>query len=320
MNRLSLVVSVYNEEESLECFRKTTLPILMAMSEREKPWDYELIYVNDGSTDRSREILKKFAEENRKCKAIHFTRNFGHEAAMIAGIDAAEGDFIICMDADLQNPPELLPDILTAWEQGNDIVLMARTENKDSGVLKRMLTGAFYGILNFLSGVRFEHNVSDFFGISKRAADILRENYREKNRYLRGYVQQLGFSKKTISYIAPERFAGTSKYSMRSLMKIAMNTLNCFSVTPMRAGVIASIISILMTLTSFTYYIAFYVENGYGSGTALLCSMITFLFSILFVLLGVIGEYLGMLMKELKNRPIYIIESTVNIREKQKQE
>ena len=274
-----------------------------------------MIFVNDGSADKSREILDNFAQVDKHCRVIHFSRNFGHEAAMIAGIDHAKGNFIVCMDADLQNPPELLPKMVDKFRNGSDIVLMARAENKDAGLLKRLTSGLFYGVLNFLSGVKFERNVSDFFGISKRAAEVLRKDYREKNRYLRGYIQQIGFSKTVMEYVAPERFAGESKYTIRSLFRIAMNTLNCFSVTPMRVGTVTAGISLVMTVFSFVYYIGFYIKYGYGSGTALLCSMITFLFSLLFLLLGTIGEYLGMLMLELKGRPIYIVEDIHNMQE-----
>ena len=312
MSLLSIVVSVYNEEDNLERFLEVASSVLRDSMPKNE-WGYELIFVNDGSADKSREILDGFAAQDTRCCVIHFSRNFGHEAAMIAGIDHAQGDFIVCMDADLQNPPELLPQMVDKFCSGTDIVLMARAENKDAGVMKRLTSGLFYGVLNFLSGVKFERNVSDFFGISKRAADVLRKDYREKNRYLRGYIQQIGFSKTVLEYVAPERFAGESKYTMKSLFRIAMNTLNCFSVTPMRVGAVAAGISLVMTIVSFAYYIGFYVANGYGSGTALLCSMITFLFSLLFLLLGTIGEYLGMLMLELKGRPIYIIEDVRNV-------
>lgn len=314
MKLLSIVVSVYNEEANLARFLEVTSDVLRN-SLASDVWDYELIFVNDGSVDQSRTILDGFAESDKHCRVIHFSRNFGHEAAMIAGIDHAKGDFIVCMDADLQNPPELVPQMMDKFNEGSDIVLMARAENKDAGFLKKLTSGVFYGVLNILSGVKFERNVSDFFGISKRAADVLRKDYREKNRYLRGYIQQIGFSKTVIEYVAPERFAGESKYTMKSLFRIAMNTLNCFSVTPMRVGAVAAGISLVMTLVSFTYYIVFYIKHGYGSGTALLCSMITFLFSLLFLLLGTIGEYLGMLMLELKGRPIYVVEEMKNMSE-----
>lgn len=324
MRLLSVVVSVYNEEGNLAQFRDVAGKVLTGYCDgidgpdKLRAWDYELIFVNDGSSDASHAILDSFAAQNPRYKVIHFSKNFGHEAAMIAGIDHAKGDFIVCMDADLQNPPELLPKMLEQYENGKDVVLMARADNKDTGLLRKFVSSAFYAVLNVLSGVKFERNVSDFFGISKRVAEVLRKDYREKNRYLRGFIQDVGFKRTVLEYTAPERFAGESKYSLTSLIRIAVHTLNCFSATPMRAGVLAAAVSGVMTLVSFIYYIVYYVKNGYGSGTALLCSMITFLFSILFVLVGVIGEYLGMLMKETKGRPVYIVEEVRNFQNETK--
>jgi len=313
MKKVSLIVSVYNEEANLDHFLEEAEKVAAEIKKRRTPWETEYVFVNDGSADRSHEILDAFAEKNESIKVVHFSRNFGHEAAMIAGIDFASGDFLVCLDADCQNPPELLPQILDEYESGSEIVLMAREENKSAGFVKKITSAAFYRVLNSLSSVKFEKNVSDFFGMSKKVADILRTDYREKNRYLRGYVQQLGFKKSIIKYKAPERFAGSSKYSIKKLLKIAIHTLNCYSVTPLKAGVMAAGLSIILTLTSFIYYIVFFVKNGYGSGTALLCSLLTFLFSVLFLLLGVIGEYLGSIMAEVRNRPIYIVGDKKNL-------
>jgi len=310
-SKLSVIVSVYNEEDNLQQFWTALLSVLSKTLKAD--WDYEILFVNDGSSDSSSLILDDLAGTNNRIKVIHFSRNFGHEAAMIAGIDKATGGFMICMDADLQNPPELIPAIMEQYLAGHDIVLMARSENKDAGIIKRITSNTFYKVLNRLSTVKFERNVSDFFGISERVANVLRTDYRESNRYLRGFIQSVGFKKSIIEYKAPERYAGVSKYSIKSLMKIAMHTLNCFSVTPLKAGAAASIISLCMMLGSLLYYIIFYIKNGYGSGTALLCSFITFLFSILFLLLGTIGEYLGMLMLEIRKRPVYIIMEMKNM-------
>ncbi len=313
MKKISLIVSVYNEEANLDHFLEEAGRTALELKKRKEAWETEYVFVNDGSSDGSRDILDSFAAKDQNIKVVHFSRNFGHEAAMIAGIDYASGDFLVCLDADCQNPPELLPQIIDEYEAGSEIVLMAREENKSAGLIKKITSAAFYKVLNSLSSVKFEKNVSDFFGLSKKVADILRNEYREKNRYLRGYVQQLGFKKSIIKYKAPERFAGSSKYSISKLLKIAIHTLNCFSVTPLKAGILAAGISIFLTLASFVYYIVYFCMNGEGSGTALLCSLLTFLFSILFLLLGVIGEYLGGIMQEVRNRPIYIVSEKKNI-------
>lgn len=188
---LSVVVSVYNEEQALPLFYQTTKPILEALK-----WDYELIFVNDGSRDESLNILREISSQDEKAKVISFSRNFGHEAAMIAGIDHAKGDAIVCMDADLQHPPECLEPIIEKLEEGHGVINMVRTQNKSAGVIKNITSAGFYWVINTLSDVKFQPNASDFFAISCQAADVLRDNYREKVRFLRGYVQNIGFRKK----------------------------------------------------------------------------------------------------------------------------
>ncbi len=174
---MSVVVSVYNEEAALEEFYQTAEPIFAGL-----PWDYELVFVNDGSADRSAEILAGFAAKNPRVVVIEFSRNFGHEAAMIAGIDYARGDGIVCMDADLQHPPELAEDIVARFEEGYEVISMVRTENHSAGLVKNITSAGFYWFINRISDVELLENASDFFAISKNAADVLRKNYREKVR------------------------------------------------------------------------------------------------------------------------------------------
>ena len=190
---LSVVVSVYNEEEALAQFYQVTEGILNTIS-----WDYELVFVNDGSRDQSLSILNHIADSNPKVKVVSFSRNFGHEAAMIAGIDYSQGDGIICMDADLQHPPACIPEIIRRFEDGYEVINMVRTKNESAGWFKNIASSAFYKLINALSDVKFESNASDFFAISRNVAAELKENYREKVRFLRGYVQNVGFPKTTI--------------------------------------------------------------------------------------------------------------------------
>ena len=195
--KISAVVSVYNEELSLRHFYQVTSEILEKCA-----WDYEIVFVNDGSQDKSMEILTEFAQANEKVKVVNFARNFGHEAAMIAGIDHAGGDGIVCMDADLQHPPESIPAIIEKFEEGYEVISMIRTKNEGAGVIKKITSAAFYRVLNMMSPVKFENNSSDFFAISKNVAEVLRQDYREKVRYLRGYVQSVGFKKNTLEFEA----------------------------------------------------------------------------------------------------------------------
>lgn len=305
---LSIVVSVYNEEQALPLFYQTTKPILETLS-----WDYELLFVNDGSGDGSRLFLEQLAAQDKKVRMVSFSRNFGHEAAMIAGIDYASGDAIVCMDADLQHPPQCLPDIIGKLEEGYGIISMVRTRNASAGFVKNVTSAAFYKLINTLSDVKFEANASDFFVISRQAADVLRENYREKVRFLRGYVQNIGFSKTTIEYEAHDRVAGESKYSIRKLFTFSMNTIMCFSNLPLKLGIYAGIFAALLGIAVMIYTLL--TRQGAPSGYATIVVLICFMFAILFVIVGIIGEYIAILFSELKDRPIYIVEKTKNIGE-----
>lgn len=287
-------------------FYQTTRPILETLS-----WDYELIFVNDGSRDESLGVLRQLASENPRVKVIAFSKNFGHEAAMIAGLDYAKGDAVVCMDADLQHPPECLPEIIRKIEDGCGVISMVRTKNASAGLVKNITSAAFYKLINTLSDVKFEPNASDFFAVSRPAADVLRANYREKVRFLRGYVQNIGFHKATIEYEAHDRVAGESKYSIRKLFVFSVNTIMCFSNLPLKLGIYAGIFAALLGVAVMVYTLC--TRQGAPSGYATIVILNCFMFAILFVIVGIIGEYIAILFSELKDRPIYIVEETENL-------
>jgi len=312
---LSVVVSVYNEELALSEFYQETGKILKTLP---ADWDYELLFVNDGSMDGSLKILRELSEADQKVKLINFSRNFGHEAAMIAGIDYARGDGIICMDADLQHPPECIPKIVEKFDAGYEVISMVRTKNKTAGAVKNFTSAAFYKLINHLSDVKFEANASDFFAVSKGAADVLRKNYREKVRFLRGYVQSVGFNKTTLEYEARPRFAGESKYSLRSLFRFSINTILCFSDLPLKLGIYSGCGVAVFGLIVMVYTIWTWAKYGTPSGYATIVVLLSFMFAMLFVIVGIIGEYIAILFAELKDRPIYIVRDTKNVEESYK--
>lgn len=314
--KLSIVVSVYNEEEVLFHFKQRIEVVLEQLKEKNH-WEYEVLFVNDGSKDESPAILDQFAKSHSWIKVVHFSRNFGHESAMIAGIDRAEGDFIVCMDADLQNPPEEIHRMIQQYELGYDVVLMARKENKDAGIFKNIASKMFYGVLNVVSSVKFEQSVSDFFGISKGVAQILRNKYREVNRYLRGYIQNVGFQRVILEYKAEDRVGGHSKYSFKKLFNAALDALTCFSKTPLRAGLYVGIISGILSFFLIVYYGVSYWMHGEGNGMILLCFFLFLFFTVLFLVLGIMGEYIGVLLEEVKDRPIYLVKDERNINNKE---
>lgn len=306
--KLSIVVSVYNEEAVLNQFMEETARELEKLD-----WEYEVIYVNDGSKDNSEKLLNQFAKQNSWVKVVHFSRNFGHESAMIAGIDRAQGELIVCMDADLQNPPSEISRMIEQYNLGYDVILMARIENKNAGIRKNISSRLFYGVFNAVSSVKFEQSVSDFFGISRQVAEILKGHYREVNRYLRGYIQNVGFSRVILEYKAADRAGGNSKYSFHKLFNVALDALTCFSKTPLRAGLYVGIISgILSVFLAFYYGITYWI-NGYGNGMILLCFFLFLFFTVLFLVLGIMGEYIGVLLEEVKERPIYLIKEERNL-------
>ena len=305
--KLSVVVSCYNEELALRQFYAETSKVLKSLS-----WDYELIFVNDGSQDGSIEILKELAAGDETVKVVDFSRNFGHEAAMIAGMDYSSGDGIVCMDADLQHPPECLPGIIAKLDEGYDVINMVRTKNESAGWFKNFAGAAFYRLINILSDVKFEPNASDFFAVSKKAAKVLKTNYREKVRFLRGYVQNIGFRRTTIEYEARNRVAGESKYSIKKLITFSMNTIMCFSNLPLKLGIYAGGFAGVLGIIMMIYTIWSWAEVGTPSGYATTIVLICFMFAILFLIVGIIGNYIAILFAELKDRPIYIVGETKN--------
>ena len=188
INMLTLVVSVYNEEDALLDFWKEVSSVAQSLA-----CEVEIIFVNDGSVDNSRKIIDELAAEHQTVRALHFSRNFGHEAAMLAGIDKSQGDAVICLDADCQHPPSIIPKMVEEFQKGSDVVNMVRTFREDVGFVKRGLSKLFYKMLNKLSPVKFHESASDFFLVSRAVAKVLKNEYRERTRFLRGFIQILGF-------------------------------------------------------------------------------------------------------------------------------
>lgn len=304
--KLSIVVSVFNEEEVLKEFHKELSGVLNGIDDQA-----EVIYVNDGSVDDSRAILKEVAAQDKRVKVINFSRNFGHEAAMIAGVDKSTGDCLICMDADLQHPPAQIPKMLSIYKQGFEIITMMRIKNKDSGWFKTVTSRLFYSILNKVSGQKFEVNASDFFLLSKKVANVLKSDFREQSRFLRGFIQMIGFKKTSLEYVAESRFAGESKYSIKHLFKYSFNVMLTFSNLPLKLGVMAGLIVGVFGAFIGIWEIIMKFKGLTPPGYTTIVVLISFLFATLFFIVGIIGEYIAVLFREVKGRPIYIIDEIV---------
>ena len=303
MKKISLVVSVYNEELALQMFFDKAMEILPALT-----WDYELLFVNDGSADRSLEILKGFAKESDHVRVVNFSRNYGHEAAMIAGVDYAQGDAVVCLDADLQHPLECIQPIIDAFEDGYNIVNMVRTKNQDAGWIKKVTSSAFYRVLNLLSPVKFQNNASDFFAFDSKVLKVMREEYREKIRFLRGFIQNVGFNKTTIEFEAASRVAGESKYSLKKLLQFSIHTLFSFSDMPLKLGVYTGVVTAVFGFILMIYTIVNKVLFNVTAVYSTIIVFMSFMFAMLMIIIGVIGEYIAILFTEIKDRPIYIVD------------
>ncbi len=299
----SIIVSVYNEEAVLEQCH-AAISAAMAASD----YETEIIYVNDGSSDQSRSLLDRLASQDNRVRAIHFSRNFGHEAAMIAGIDHARGDVIVCMDADLQNPPSMLGDILKLHTAGYDVVTMVREDRADGGIVKRITSGLFYRIINRMSDAKLQPNASDFFMVSRRVADVLRHDYRERTRFLRGLIQTVGFRATTLSYHAPKRAAGHSKYSLAKLASLAFSSIASFSKVPLKLGIYSGLLFSLLSLALIVYSVVMWIVDRPVGGYTTLIIFLSAFAGIMLIVVGMIGYYIGFILDEVKGRPLYIVE------------
>jgi dolichol-phosphate mannosyltransferase len=306
MPGLSIVISVYNEEEALEKFW-ADLKQELGKIEGVRP---EVIFVNDGSTDRSEIILKSIFEQETpafQIKVIHFSRNFGHEAAMIAGIDASTAGAIICMDADLQHPPAKIGHMIQAFLQGYDIVTMRRRARRDGGRLKRFFSRIFYRFINRLSPIEFQENSSDFFLISGRVAAVLKNEFRERTRLIRGIIQMVGFPRTSLEFVAPKRVGGRSKYSFGNLLGLTVAAVIAYSKLPLYIGLILGALFAFFSAAVGVYSLVVYIFFATPPpGYTTLILFISLGFSILFFLIGIIGVYLGFTFEENRRRPIYI--------------
>ncbi len=300
---LSVVVSIYNEEEGIEHFFDVLEGELNKL-----PYTYEVMMINDGSHDNTLSELKKLSERNEHIRIVSFSRNFGHEAAMLAGIDNSRGKAIICMDSDLQHPPAKIAEMMKLWEKGAEVVTMVRSERKDDKGLHKWLSRSFYRLVNKLSDIKIDENASDFFLISDKVGDLLRKDYRERSRFLRGIVQSVGFRREKIEYVAEERKTGKSHYSFRKLVKLSLLAISSFSKVPLQIGIIVGLLFVLLSIVLLIYSLVMYFCQRPTSGYTTLIVFLSLFSGIQLMIIGVIGEYIGYIYDEVKGRPIYIID------------
>jgi len=310
MDLYSVVIPLYNEEEVvLECIRRVSGVL------EDIDGDYEVIFVNDGSRDRTMELVQKECEKNRKLKALSFSRNFGHQIAITAGMDHAQGDAVIVMDADLQDPPEVIKDLIAKYKEGYDVVYAVRSKRKGETFFKKFTSKIFYRFLRYMSSIDIPVDTGDFRLISRKVCNVMK-NLTERNRYVRGLVSWVGFKQAAVEYVREERFAGETKYPLRKMLKLSMDGITSFSTKPLT---MSKNLGFLTAAAGFIYMIVVvlkkFVFGRTVQGWASLAVLILLLGGIQLIMLGFIGEYIARIFDESKNRPLYIIEEKINIEE-----
>lgn len=310
MKKISLVIPMYYEEQvAKECYNRVT-KVLKTL----KNYEYEVIFVNDGSKDKTLEILEEIANNDKNIKIISFSRNFGHQAAVTAGLKYATGDAIVIMDADLQDPPELMPDMLKKWEEGYDVIYGKRKARKGESAFKLLTAKAFYDTLNKLSDVEIPKDTGDFRLVDKKVVDVI-NSLPEHNKFLRGLFSWVGFKQYAYEYERKERFAGKTKYPLKKMLKLAQDGILSFSTKPLKLvgalGLLSVIISVSILIYSLLSF-AFNWNSLTAGWTSIMCT-ITFLGGVILISLWMIGEYIARIYDETKQRPQYIVDKTINI-------
>ncbi len=314
VKRISIVVPVYNEEENIAHFVQSVTAVMEQLS-----YTYEMLFIDDGSRDRSREILLELGTRDPRVQSIFLARNSGHQLALTCGIDHADGDAVITMDGDMQHPPELLPVLLAKWEEGYDIVQTVRLTTEGASLFKRLTSKYYYRLLNALSDVEIQEGGSDFRLMDRKAVLALRR-YREHARFIRGIVGAMGFRRTTVEFVAHERFAGQSKFSLHKMISFALDGILAYSVQPLRVAFYAGVLSALLAVLLFLH-VLFETLSGAtvpGWSTIVVCSL--FFGGMQMMLLGICGEYIARILQEVKNRPLYLIACDNRRRSGQREE
>lgn len=311
MNKISVVIPMYYEEEVAHLCYDRVSTVLKSLSDK---YEYEIIFVNDGSKDKTLKILKDIANNDKCVKVISFSRNFGHQAAVTAGIKYITGDAIVIMDADLQDPPELIPEMLKLWEEGNEVIYGKRKTRKGESAFKLLTAKMFYTFLNSMSEVEIPKNTGDFRLVDRKVIDVI-NSLPEHNKFLRGLFNWVGFEQKAFLYDRPKRELGATKYPFKKMFKLASDGILSFSTKPMKIVGELGVISILFSIAVLIYSLCSYLGqwNNLTPGWTSIMVCITFFAGVQLLSLWVLSEYISRIYDESKGRPEYIIKEKINI-------
>jgi glycosyltransferase involved in cell wall biosynthesis len=301
---ISVVIPAFNEADNLTVIIDRLEHVFHSTG-----YEVELIFVDDGSTDQTLSILKSIAKVKTDVFYIEFSRNFGHQPALKAGLDKAKGDCVISLDADLQHPPELIIQMLQKWEEGFDVVYTRRLEDKKLSYRKRKTSSVFYKTLNLLSNIHLEAGTADFRLMDKKVIDIFKE-FQENEPFIRGLVKWMGYSQYAIDYIPSTRYSGSSKYNLKKMIRFALHGVTSFSIKPLYTAVYLGFVFSILSILYVPYVVFAFYEGMEVNGWASIIMTIVFFGGLQLIILGIIGIYIGKMFMQTKNRPNYIIKST----------
>ena len=304
---LSIIIPVFNEEQNIEPLVKRLIPIL-------KDSPYEIIFVDDGSKDKTTSIVKKHSEKNKNIKLISFYRNFGHQMALTAGYEVARGECVITIDADLQDPPEIIPQMIEKWQKGAKIVYARRNERQGENFFKKFTATAFYELINLLSDTPIPQEVGDFRLLDRQVVDFLK-NLRERPSFLRGIVAWGGFPTEFVYFKRDKRFSGQTHYGFFKMLNFALEGITSFSVKPLRIATYFGFMSGIFGFLGIIYELIRKAisPESFVIGWAGLFTAIMFIGGIQLITIGIIGEYIGKIYQEVQKRPRYIIKKKRNL-------
>ena len=304
MKKISIIIPAYNEEESLPMLYER----LKKLIDEVENYEFEILFVNDGSKDKTIQIIKELREKDNRICYVDFSRNFGKEIAMIAGLDYATGDAVILIDADLQDPPELIPELVKYWEQGYDDVYAKRKSRKGETFLKKFTSKMYYKVLQSLTNVEIQKDTGDFRLLDRRCVNALKK-LRESQRCSKSIFSWIGYNKKEVLYDRDPRVAGKTKWNYKKLVDLAIDGITSFTTSPLRISTYLAIPTFLALVIYFIYVIIKCIRLSVAiQAFQAIILLVLFFSGIQIMLFGIIGEYLGRIFNETKNRPLYFVD------------
>ncbi len=302
---VSIIAPIYNEYENLPELYRRVASVMEQAGE-----DWELVLVDDGSTDGSTERIRELARQDKRVRPVIFARNFGHQLAVTAGLDYSRGAAVVIIDADLQDPPELIPEMLAKWREGYEVVYAVRAEREGETWFKKTTAAAFYRLINRITSVNIPVDTGDFRLLDRKVVDVLKQ-MRERHRFLRGMSVWVGFRQTGVTYKRAPRFAGETKYPLRKMLKFASDAITGFSYLPLQLATYLGFVSAGLSIVAIPVVVAMRMAGSqafYGQATTLIA--VLFLGGVQLISLGILGEYVGRLYDEAKGRPLYIVRET----------